>query len=773
MAVCLLVTITGSARAATLVVTTTSDTSTPDDGICSLREAVTAANAAPAGSDCGATDAAGNTIVLPASASPYELTAPIPVGDNNTGGDLNVTGSAPLVIQGAGAGQTTIDASGLNDRVLHVFAGATVTVTGLTLTGGHAPDGKPGQGADTPPPSTNASTAGDPGKNGGAIVNDGTLTLSEVVLTANRAGDGGTGGAGAGGGSGSGSSAAPSAGGAGGSGGAIFSDGTLSVDRATFSANHAGGGGRGGGGVAGPSGSGISGASAGAGGGGGAIENSGGDLTVRASLFIQNAAGVGGIGGPGGINFVMGQAPSPGGRGGDGGSGGAIGAVGGNTAVQDSTLVQSAGGAGGNGGGAGVDDTSDSPSAPAAGSDGGNGSSGGAIFLGGGNVIVVGSDHNTLDSVTVTADRPGAPGAAGPANGSGTPGQAGAASGAGGVVATSPFSVTLINTLLSQNPNGNCGGGVHGDAGDLSFGDGTCPGTFLGGNPRLDAPEDNGGPTQTVALGTGSAAIDAGESCPATDQRGVARPVATACDIGAYELAAPIAAVSAADGISTSGATLHGLVNPNEVAAGVHFEYGTTIAYGQSTGTQTIDGIGQQTLSPAAITGLTPGTTYHFSLVATSTDGTVRTADATFITNAAPSGGGGPGGPGQRTSAPPALSHLTINPGKLVRRGRHHVTIAYVDSAAARTTIVLLRRTSGVQRGKRCVAAGRRPSTHRCTRLVRVGSLSHADRIGRNRLHLTTRLGRVSLPVGTYVLRFTPRLRGRTGQTRTLRLRVV
>jgi hypothetical protein len=49
---------------------------------------------------------------------------------------------------------------------------------------------------------------------------------------------------------------------------------------------------------------------------------------------------------------------------------------------------------------------------------------------------------------------------------------------------------------------------------------------------------DNGGPTWTHALLTGSPAIDAGDdpACPASDQRGVARPQGPHCDIGPFEL---------------------------------------------------------------------------------------------------------------------------------------------------------------------------------------------------------------------------------------------
>ena len=58
---------------------------------------------------------------------------------------------------------------------------------------------------------------------------------------------------------------------------------------------------------------------------------------------------------------------------------------------------------------------------------------------------------------------------------------------------------------------------------------------------------DNGGPTQTMALGAGSAARDAGDDaiCAAApvngrDQRGVARPQGAGCDIGAYEAKPPV-----------------------------------------------------------------------------------------------------------------------------------------------------------------------------------------------------------------------------------------
>jgi hypothetical protein len=61
---------------------------------------------------------------------------------------------------------------------------------------------------------------------------------------------------------------------------------------------------------------------------------------------------------------------------------------------------------------------------------------------------------------------------------------------------------------------------------------------IINANPILGVLQHNGGLTQTMALGLGSPAVDAGNNayCAATDQRGVARPWGAKCDMGAYEL---------------------------------------------------------------------------------------------------------------------------------------------------------------------------------------------------------------------------------------------
>lgn len=127
-----------------------------------------------------------------------------------------------------------------------------------------------------------------------------------------------------------------------------------------------------------------------------------------------------------------------------------------------------------------------------------------------------------------------------------------AAGGTGGGIATynvgatiEPMS-TITNTIVAGNTAGtavsNCGGaaGTVTSTNNLS-GDPSCGFTDAGSkvntDPKLGTLANNGGQTDTLALLVGSPAIDSGTSvgCPPTDQRGVARPVGAACDIGAYE----------------------------------------------------------------------------------------------------------------------------------------------------------------------------------------------------------------------------------------------
>jgi hypothetical protein len=109
---------------------------------------------------------------------------------------------------------------------------------------------------------------------------------------------------------------------------------------------------------------------------------------------------------------------------------------------------------------------------------------------------------------------------------------------------------------------------------------------------------------------------------------------------GALRLATPPdASTGQASAVGTSGATVGGTVDPNGAAANVFFEYGPTTAYGSATPVQAA-GSGTAAVSvQAVLTGLSPATTYHWRLVATSTSfGRVVGADGTFTTAAAAGG---------------------------------------------------------------------------------------------------------------------------------------
>lgn len=60
----------------------------------------------------------------------------------------------------------------------------------------------------------------------------------------------------------------------------------------------------------------------------------------------------------------------------------------------------------------------------------------------------------------------------------------------------------------------------------------------LSSDPLLEDPADNGGPTPTCALPSGSPAVDSGTDtgAPTEDQRGISRPQGAGMDMGAYEL---------------------------------------------------------------------------------------------------------------------------------------------------------------------------------------------------------------------------------------------
>lgn len=102
----------------------------------------------------------------------------------------------------------------------------------------------------------------------------------------------------------------------------------------------------------------------------------------------------------------------------------------------------------------------------------------------------------------------------------------------------------LQNCLFSNAPGASISGEVvdvgHNISSDSS-GNFTHLFSLNSSDPKLGPLGDYGGPTLSVPLLQGSPAIDAGSAtvCPATDQRGVARPFGSYCDVGAFEAPFP------------------------------------------------------------------------------------------------------------------------------------------------------------------------------------------------------------------------------------------
>jgi hypothetical protein len=118
------------------------------------------------------------------------------------------------------------------------------------------------------------------------------------------------------------------------------------------------------------------------------------------------------------------------------------------------------------------------------------------------------------------------------------------------------YDAQIRNTIFWGNTATIDGAQVYYLAGPLALSDSvvqdgyTCPAgdtctNIISADPALGALGNYGGPstgsgqaTLTIPLLVNSSAIDTGNDtvCPATDQRGVPRPQAAHCDIGAYEL---------------------------------------------------------------------------------------------------------------------------------------------------------------------------------------------------------------------------------------------
>jgi hypothetical protein len=184
----------------------------------------------------------------------------------------------------------------------------------------------------------------------------------------------------------------------------------------------------------------------------------------------------------------------------------------------------------------------------------------------------------------------------------------------------------FVATILADNgSSGDCSGGDT-DQGYNIDDDGSCgfSGTSTSDSPTLDATlgplANNGGATKTIALLSGSPAIDVvpAADCPPTDQRGAAR-TGTTCDIGAYDTDSYLCPSGTPHYLTaTSGpATFFGLFCVNANGDGTYTQYAPGFPV-----TQTLAGSGHIRVNHGVISIQASGpTTKNFSLVG-STNGT-------------------------------------------------------------------------------------------------------------------------------------------------------
>ena len=790
-----------AAHATTLTPSTVLDTASPGDGQCSLREAVGATRSIGTPGDCG-TASGNDTIML--GAATYTLTIGGAAENLNQTGDLDVgTGpSASVAITGAGPGATTIDAGGLGDRIFEFGGASSFALSGITLTGGHPPTGVPfpnnnggairasttgtlaivncvitGNHAADGAAGTSPAGPGGPGGAGGGIYATTRLTVSDSVISANHSGDGGVGGAGADSDKANGGNGG--AGGDAGGGGGIYAPGgttSLTITNTTISGNSAGSGGTGGAG--GTAGAGVlatggAGGTGGFGGPGGGLFVGGETLAIANSTLSGNSAGAGGTGGRGGDGNTNGVGGA-GGLGQIGGYAGGIASLDNQINLTNVTLADNSAGTGGHGGNGGPSQTNGN------GGDGGNGARGGH----GGALLtanLAGSDalvHGTLSGNAAGAAGPGGSGGKGGGGATGTNGPPGSGGEIFGGQPGMGSALNIANTITVGASGPACLGFIT-NGGHNLFAD-PCLGP-PGPNPLLGPLQDNGGPTQTMALQPGSPAIDLvptlAAQCQATDQRGVSRPAGGACDAGAYEVVSPTATTGPTTGVDSSTATVTGSVRPNSGDAEVRFDYGPTTGYGSQTAVQHLSGTSDLPVT-AALIGLSPSTTYHYRVIATTVDGTAAGVDGTFTT--AP-----PGGDGTTPPALAAATRLALVPGRFRAASRGPAakpakvsvgtTVGYRLNMGARVRFTVARLLPGRRVKGRCVKPTRRNrNARKCKRVVRVrGSFTRTGSAGPNSFRFMGRIGGRKLKPGDYLLRATPAANGVRGRATSARFHIV
>jgi len=99
---------------------------------------------------------------------------------------------------------------------------------------------------------------------------------------------------------------------------------------------------------------------------------------------------------------------------------------------------------------------------------------------------------------------------------------------------------------------------------------------------------------------------------------------------------APSATTNTASNVTSNSAQLNATINPNGSSTSAYFQYGTTTAYGGTTGSGNF-GNGTSSIAIQSIdSGLNSNTLFHYRVVASNSGGTTYGNDVTFTTSGLP-----------------------------------------------------------------------------------------------------------------------------------------